>query len=38
MKGDISHKVKGVKGRGSEIYNKRTFNNLLTASMIKINS
>ncbi|WP_374697049.1 hypothetical protein [Spiroplasma endosymbiont of Polydrusus formosus] len=38
MEGDISHKVKDVKDRGSEIYNKRTFNNLLTVSMIKTNS
>ncbi|MFU0252047.1 hypothetical protein [Spiroplasma sp. Moj] len=38
MEGDISHKVKGVKGKGSKIYNKLTLNNLLTASIIKTNS
>ncbi|UZQ30175.1 MAG: hypothetical protein OHM56_01095 [Spiroplasma phoeniceum] len=37
MEGDIS-KAKIVKGRGGKIYNKLTFNNLLTVSMIKTNS
>ncbi|WP_374696728.1 hypothetical protein [Spiroplasma endosymbiont of Polydrusus formosus] len=38
MESNISHKFKGINNRGSKIYNKRTFNNLLTVSMIKTNS
>ncbi|MBW3057984.1 MAG: hypothetical protein CXB60_10120 [Spiroplasma poulsonii] len=38
MEGDISHYIKAVKGRGAKIYCKETFINMLTASMLRLNS
>ncbi|AXF96144.1 hypothetical protein [Spiroplasma phoeniceum] len=38
MEGDVSHYIKAVKGRGAKIYCKETFNNMLIASMLRLNS
>ncbi|WFH00699.1 hypothetical protein M1771_01970 [Spiroplasma citri] len=38
VEGDVSHYIKAVKGRGAKIYCKETFNNMLIASMLRLNS
>lgn len=38
VEGDVSHYIKAVKGRGAKIYCKETFNNMLIAAMLRLNS